>query len=131
MAIIPGSSINLGAHEPKKSAVINAVAVSATANEVALVFGAEIEPGKIQSMVGSLEVVLRELLNNLVDHEAAAGVVELSVPVGGGNARVGSGTPSGNGVGLSVGQTLCSKQQSHFIDRTFKRLIERMLEDSK
>lgn len=127
------TNIVLDAHAPKKDAIVNVGAVVGdTATSVTIWARASVDPALTQSIVGTFHVLLRTALNNL-NTLPATGPTLLSVTLGGteGTGVLVDGTPTADMCTLEIGADLITKQQSHFIDRTFKRLIEAWLETNQ
>jgi hypothetical protein len=121
-------SIQLDAHAPKKDASI-AVGVQAPGLTGLVIWcRADVNIAKVQTIVGTIEVLKCYVLNNL-SILAKAATIEAHVVAGGGIAQVVSGgIPTTDDITLIVGQTVNDNEQSHFIDRTVKRLVEAWLE---
>ena len=123
------TSITLDAHSPKKDAVTETLGSPVVGDTAVAVRSAtNINTNLVQSIVGTYSVLLRYALNNL-QSLAATGPTTLSAPLGGTIANVAEDAIlTGDDVVLYIGADLITKQQSHFIDRTVKRLIEAWLE---
>lgn len=119
---VANQSIKLDVHSPKKASVVATGAPIVAATEVAIWAGANINPGLVQSIVGTVTVLKASALTTM-----PTAVVQ--VGLGGGSAAVvADGTPDADSIMLYVGSDVVAKQQSHFLDRTVKRLIEAWLE---
>ena len=116
------TSIKLDVHSPKKDAVVATGAPIPTATEVAIWAGANINPALVQSITGTVNVLKASALTKM-----PTAVVQVALG-GGSGAVVADGTPDADSVMLYVGSDVVAKQQSHFLDRTVKRLIEAWLE---
>ena len=128
----PDTSIRLDVDAPKKDAVVATGDPATSPNEVGVWVGSAItNPGSLnQSIIGTFEVLVRYLLNNLSSITSTAPTV-LRVPLGGTNADVIVGGVVGTGdLVLEVGQPLVDTGNSHLIDRTWKRLRERWQEEN-
>lgn len=75
----------------------------------------------------------RKLVDTAKDlaKKPAAGDLVVSGPIGASDNQVAFAAPGAGEVGVYVGANLYSNGQTHFIDRTFKRLRERWLELAK
>jgi hypothetical protein len=128
MTIIANTSVKLDAHSPKKDAVVTQLAPVAGVNEVGVWIPTGANLNLAQFYIGSLQNLCDMALTQLKD-----GPVLLVVPIGGGDPQIvidGIAPVSGE-VGLYIGADLAAKGQSHFIKRTFDRVIERLLEEGK
>lgn len=131
MSIPLETSITLDIHSPKKDAVVATGAPTVGDNDVAL-YVAPIPDSTdellTQSTVGDFRKLLRYALSTLSVH---TGAVALEIPMGGGDNDIQTAVPTAGSACLYVGADLVDGGQSHYIDRTFKRLIERWLEEAK
>tara|TARA_R110002020_G_scaffold170207_2_gene359570 strand:- start:4798 stop:5193 length:396 start_codon:yes stop_codon:yes gene_type:complete len=131
MTIAANTSIKLNIHAPKKDAVVGTVDPLTGADEVAIWAAANVNPNLTQSIVGTFRVLRRYALTNL-DNLTAGAPTLLFVPFGGTEAQVQvTGSPTADDCLLEIGDNIVNKGQSHFLDRTYKRLEERWLEESK
>ena len=129
--ITPNTSITLGIHEPKKDAVVAIGVPTGVSTDIAIWIGASVNGNLGVSIVGDLIKLHRYALTNL---ESMSGDTALEIVVGGADADiVGSGLAvvSAGAVQLRIYSYTVDGERSHFLDRTFKRLIERLLEESK
>ena len=121
---VANTSIKLDVHSPKKAAVVATGAPTVAATEVAVWAGANINPNLVQSIIGGYEALNAYALTNIANITAV-----VQMPLGGGSGSVvPDGTPDADSIMLYVGSDIVAKQQSHFLDRTFKRLREVWLE---
>ena len=85
--------------------------------------------GLLQSIVGDLKKCHRWILSNNLKESAIE--TWASIPVGGSDNDIAATAPGAGEVGVLVGATTHAGDRSHFLDRTFKRLIEKLLEAGK
>ncbi len=131
--IAANTRIVLGASKPKKDAVVGTPGTAAAAGEVGVWAGASVSPTLTQSIVGDFWQLFRYAKSHMpaIDASAATPVV-VTMPSGGGDTDIEiGGTPGLTSITLEIGQDVATGQKSHFLDRTFKRLVERWLEESK
>lgn len=133
MAIANNTRIKLGVSKPKKDAVVAAPGTAAAAGEIAVWAAADVDEAKTQSIVGDFWKLFRYAKSNMPAIEASVATpVIVHMPAGGGDPSIEiDGTPTAGEVRLEIGQDTATGSKSHFLDRTFKRLIERWLEESK
>lgn len=133
MAIANNTRIRLGVAKPKKDAIVAAAGTAATASEVAIRAGSSVDEALTQTIIGDYWKLFRFAKSNmrLIEASVAAPVV-VWMPIGGSDndITIGVGITTAS-VGLEIGQDTATGSKSHFLDRTFKRLIERWLEESK
>lgn len=121
---VANQSIKLDVHSPKKASVVATGAPVPAATEIAIWAGADINPGLVQSIVGGFQALHAYAQTELKNITAT-----VQMPLGGGSGSIeADGTPGAGDLVLYVGSDVVAKQQSHFLDRTFKRLIEVWLE---
>jgi hypothetical protein len=132
MPIANNTSIVLNIHEPKKSAVVAQPGLAADVNEVRIWAAADVNEEHTQNIVGALHQLHNMAQTILKDLSGVADPDILHMIIGGGdNDIVINGTPTAAQVRLEIGTYTGAGDRSHFLDRTFKRLIERWLEESK
>jgi hypothetical protein len=127
------TEIKLGASSPKKDAVVDAPGTAAAAGEVAIWAAADVPENLPQQVVGDFHKLFRYAKSNMpaIDASVATPVV-VHMPYGGADNDIEiDGTPTAGEVRLEIGQDIATGQKSHFLNRTFNRLIERWLEESK
>ena len=123
-------SIALSVHSPKKDAVVDLGSPTVAATAVAIWAAASVDQDKTQSVVGTFDVLKRYALDTLPSVTSASPTV-YSCVLGAGKVGVTvGGTPGVTTLQIHIGKDLIDKGQSHFIDRTIKRLIERWLEQN-
>ena len=98
--------------------------------------GANVNPGKVQSYVGSLRACFRHLMNEQVkrDTEGVSLVVRgdwLSASAGNITFVGGTGQIGADDVAIVVAGTFADEGATHFYDETFKQLINGLLERTK
>lgn len=128
MTIAANTSLRLDAHSPKKSIVSATGTPTVGANDVAIWLGSSVPQYRSQINLGILLTLQAYLKSN-----ARSGVTKVHLPYTATNdtAIVVNGTPGATSISITVGSTLASKQQTHFIERTIKRLLEDYLERAK
>jgi len=134
MSILANTSIRLNVHLPKKDAVVDAPGTPATANELRLWAAASIPPNKTQSIVGAYWKLFRWAKSNMPAIEASIAdpvVIHMSMLRDSDAGIEIDGTPTADDVRLEIGTAIAATSKSHFLDRTFKRIVERWLEESK
>lgn len=133
MAIPNNTSIVLGVSKPKKDAVVAQPGLAATASEIRIWAAADVDEAKTQSVVGDFWKLFRYAKSNMPAIQASiADPVIVHMPSGGSDVQIEiDGTPTAGEVRLEIGTDVAGGSKSHFLDRTFKRLVERWLEESK
>ena len=125
---VVNQSITLGAHSPKKDHVV-ATGVPTVANDaVAIWVGSAINPALVQSIVGDITDLMRHAKGSMPALAASLADPVVLHKALGANDVVLDGTPTTSEIQLIIGTDITSKEQSHFLDRTVKRLIEAWLE---
>lgn len=128
MTIAANTSLRLDAQGAKKNIVAATGAPAVGANDVAIWFGSSVPQYRSQINLGlllSLESHLKSITRT--------GATKVHLPFTAGNdlAIVVNGAPGVTSISITVGATLASKQQTHFIERSLKRLFEDYLERAK
>lgn len=134
MPLSSNISIKLDAHSPKKAAVVATDGSHAPteANSVTIWAASGVEVGNPQQVHGCFTKLLRYALSHLNEMQPSAGPTIVHMPLYGSDADIEiDGTPTAEECRIEIGATLVDKEQSHFIDRTVKRLLEVMLEGAK
>ena len=128
MTIAANTSLALGAHSAKKNIVSATGAPVVGVNDVAIWFGASVPQYRSQINLGILLSLMAYLKSN-----AHRGLTKVHIPYTATNdlAIIENGTPDATSISITVGATLATKQQTHFIERTLKRLFESYLEQAK
>jgi hypothetical protein len=128
MTIAANRSLRLDAHSAKSKIVIATGAPTVGVNDVAIWFGSSVPQYRSQINLGILKTLQAYLKSN-----AHNGVTKVHLPFTAGNdtAIVVNGTPGVTSISITVGATLATKQQTHFINRTLTRLFEGYLELAK
>ncbi len=135
MALAANTRITLALDAAKKDAIVATPGDTAKANEVALYAAATVDLSTPQSLMGTF-INLRDFalshMELLTGLEAADAPDVLHMPLGGGdNDIVVNGVPSPTDVRLEVGIGIGPAGRSHSLDRTFKLLTERWMEEGK
>lgn len=128
MAITADTHIQLGVSSPKKSATVGTGTITLGANEVAIKVGSSVPVGNTQQIVGDFEKLYRFAKTDIKNVTADT---VYSIPLGGSDLDI---VKSGHAVGLIslyIDTAILTGDKSHFLHRTYKRLIERFLEEAK
>ena len=133
MAIANNTSIKLGVSKPKKDAVVESPGTAAAASELRIWAAAGVDEALTQSIAGDFWKLFRYAKSNMPAIEASVATpVVVHMPAGGGDPDIEiDGVPTTDELRLEIGQDTATGSKSHFMDRTFKRLVERWLEESK
>ena len=133
MPLSANVSIVLDAHSPKKDATYATDGGHATgANDVTIWAASGVEVGNPQQVVGCFMKLRRYALTELKNMQPSAGPTIVHMPLYAGDSEIEiDGTPTAEECRIEIGATLVDRSQSHFINRTFDRLIEVLLEASK
>lgn len=135
--IANNTRIKLGASKPKKDAVVDTPGTPAATDEVAIWAASAIDEAFTQQIVGDFHKLYRFAKSNMPAIAAAAAgepMVQVYMPLGGSDTQIvigAPGTPSAGDVRLEIGAQVAAGSKSHFLHRTFIRLVERWLEESK
>lgn len=134
MALTADQGVKLGASKPKTSAVVAATAPTITTDEMAIYIGAAVPVSNPQQIVGQLDLLYRYAKNNLPSLTGTPCVLHVAL-AGSGNDIVMNGTvgtaPGTGDIRLLIGAGVHTGDKSHFLNRTFKRLVEVLLESNK
>lgn len=134
MALTANQGIVLGTSSPKKSATVGTGAPTVGTNAVGIFIGSTVVVGRPQSVIGQFELLLRYAKTNLKDLTGTPCVLHVSLAGSYSGIVVNgtAGTAPGNGdIRLIIGAGVHSGAKSHFLNRTYKRLIEVLLEENK
>ena len=121
----------LGINSPPKDHVQGTGDPTAVAgdNDISIWINTPPNINLFQQLVGDLKKVHRwiesENLKDVAIESWAA------IPVGGDDNDIVAAAPGAGEVGILIGATTAAGDRSHFLDRTFKRLLEKFLEASK
>lgn len=131
--IANNTSIKLGVSKPKKDAVVESPGTPAAASELRIWAAAGVDEALTQSIVGDYWKLYRYAKSNMPAIAASvADPVIVHMPAGGGDSDISlDGSPTTDEVRLEIGSETATPSKSHFLERTFKRLVERWLEESK
>lgn len=130
MAIANNSSITLGASEPKKDAVVAVGVPTVAAGDVAIWAAADVPENLPQTTIGAFHALFRYAKTNIKDLTGTPAIVHM--PFDGLASEIElNGTPTTDEVRLHIGADIHGGDKSHFMHRTFIRLIERWLEEDK
>ena len=130
MPIAANTAIKLNIHRAKKDATIHIAAPGTADDFVSIWAGSTINPALTQSIVGGFRQLARYAKANLGSITGDPAVVHM--PLGGSEPSIEvNGAPGTDHLRIHVGATAHGTGASHFLDRTFKALIDRWLEESK
>lgn len=128
MTMTADTHVALGSSSPKTAARVGTGAFTLGANEVAVKIGSSVSVANPQQVIGALEKLYRFAKSNISAYTADT---VFSIPLNGGDVDI---VTTGHAVGLVslyVDSTVLTGDKSHFLHRTYKRCIERLLEESK
>ena len=116
----------------EKDAVVAAPGTAAANDEVAIWAGANINPALTQSIVGGFHQLFNYAKSNMPAIAAGNTPVVVHMVLGAGDSDIEiDGTPTADEIRLEIGPDVAAGSKSHFLHRTFLRLVERWLEESK
>ena len=133
MTIPVNTSIKLDIHKPKKDAVVDQPGTAAGASEIRIWAAGTVPPALTQSIIGDFEKLFRMAKSKmpLVAVDANDPVI-IWMPLGGSDNDIAiDGNPTSDTIRLEIGSDTAKGERSHFLNRTFTRLTERWLEESK
>ena len=132
MAVVNNTSIKLDVHAPKKDAVVAAPGTAAGPDEFRLWAAAGVEEARTQSIIGDFWKLFRWAKSNMPALAASVATPRVvHMPAGGSDGDIElDGTPTADEVRLEIGANVAGPQKSHFLNRTFRRILERWLEES-
>lgn len=127
-------SVKLGVSSPKTKVVVDDGAPTVAAGELGIYTGSAISTSNPQWIVGQFHHLYRYAKSNIKDLTGTPCV--LHMPLGGGYSDiVMNGTedtaPGTSDIRLIIGANIHNGDKSHFLNRTFRRVIEAYLEDNK
>lgn len=128
MAITADTHIQLGVSKPKKDATVGTGTLTLGANELAIKVGSAVDVGNTQQIVGDLEKLYRYAKTDIKNVTADT---TYSIPLGGSDADIVKTGHTTSTVSLYIDTAILTGDKSHFLNRTFKRLIELLLEEAK
>jgi hypothetical protein len=134
MAKKPNQSVVLGISSPKKSAVVSTGTPTVTTNQMGIYIGANVDVAKPESIIGQFELLFRYAKTNLKSLTGTPCVLHVALSENYKDIVVNgsSGNAPGNThIRLIIGAGVTTGDRSHFLNRTYKRLIERLLEENK
>lgn len=128
MAITADTHVQLGASKPKKDATVGTGSLTLGANEVAIKVGSAVDVSNTQQIIGDFEKLHRYAKFNI---GSATADTTFSIPLGGSDGDIVTTGHTTSTLSLYVDTAIMDGDKSHFLTRTFKRLIERLLEEAK
>lgn len=134
MALASNTHIVLGVSEPKTKAVVGSDTPTVAASDMGILLGTSVNLSNLQAVVGALYLLLRYAKTNLKDLTGTPCTLHLNVEDGYSGVVVNgtAGTaPGATSIVLYIGADVHTGAKSHFLDRTFKRLIELLLQEAK
>ena len=138
MAITAPYSLELGRNDDAGDAVADAIP-NPTAGKLKIFLGDNVDPGKVQSIVGTLTCCFNVLLEEHYRHYSGAATCAAYAPLGGTAMDVAVNKTGITGIGdgdvaiTVAGDFLAQKRQggTHFLEETFEQLLEVLLENTK
>jgi hypothetical protein len=130
MPIAANTSIKLSIYGQKKDAIVGTAGPGTTGFDVSIWAGNNINPQQTQSIVGGFRQLLRHAKANLHNLSGTPAVIHMPIGGGIGDMEI-NGTPDAGELRLHVGATAYAGGRSHYLDRTFKCLLERWPEESR
>lgn len=128
MPLAADTHIQLEANAPRQAATVGTGVITLGANEVAVKIGANISLANMQQIVGSLEKLFRLAKTAIANHTADT---TWSMIPGGSDTSVVTTGHTDDLVSLYVDSAILTGNRSHFLDRTFKEVRSRLLEEAK
>lgn len=128
MAITADTHVQLGVSKPKTAATVATGALTLGANEVAIKVGSAVSVANTQQIIGDFEKLYRYAKSNIAAHTADT---VFSIPLGGSDADIVTTGHATTMLSLYVDAEVLTGDKSHFLHRTYKRLVELLLEDAK
>lgn len=128
MPIAQDTHVQLGASSPKSSATVATGALTLGANEVAIKVGSAVSVSNTQQIIGDFEKLFRYAKTNI---DSATADTTFSIPLGGSDFDIVTTGHTTSMLSLYVDTAIMDGNKSHFLNRTFKRCIELLLEDAK
>lgn len=134
MGLTVNQGIVLGASSPKKSATVGTGAPTVAAGTVGIFIGSTVAVNQPQFVIGQFELLFRYAKTNLKALTGTPCVLHIALTENYKDVVMNgtSGTAPGNAdIRLIIGADVHGGDKSHFLNRTFRRLIERLLEENK
>lgn len=128
MAIAADTHIQLGASKPKKDATVGTGSITLGANEVAIKIGSALQVTRPGVYVGDFEKLYRFIKTNMKNY--TSDTIFSITPGGADNDIVTTGHTTGS-LSMYVDSAVLTGDKTHFFHRTYRRLIERLLEEAK
>lgn len=128
MAIVANTHVRLGASKPKKDAIVATGAVTLGANELAIHVGSNVDVSNDLAIIAAFEKLYRFAKTNI---GSATGVSTWSMPLWGSDNQIVTSGHAATTLTLYVDAAIVDTDKSHFLHRTYKRAVERLLEESK
>jgi len=134
MALTVNQGILLGTSSPKKSATVAAGVPTVTTDTMGIFVGSTVAVNYPQAVVGQFELLFRYAKSNLKDLTGTPCVLHVALTENYNDIVMNgaAGTAPGNAdIRLIIGAGVHDGDKSHFLNRTFRRLIEILLEENK
>ena len=128
MAVAADTHIQLGISKPKKDATVGTGALTLGASELAIKIGSALQVTRPLIYIGDFEKLYRYAKADIKN--VTADTTYSITPGGADNDIVKTGHTTGT-VSLYIDSAVLTGDKSHFLHRTYKRLIERLLEEAK
>jgi hypothetical protein len=128
MPITADTHVQLNVSAPKKSATVGTGSLTLGANEVAIKVGSSVAVANITEIVAAFEKLFRFAK---MDIKNVTADTVWSMPLGGSDNSI---VKTGHAVGLVslyADAAILAEDKSHFFQRTYRRCVERLLEESK
>lgn len=126
--LVADTHVQLNVSAPKKDATVGTGALTLGANEVAIKVGANVPVGYPQNVIGDLEKLFRFAKTNIA---ASAVDTVYSITPGGADNDIVTTGHTDDLISLFVDAGVMAGDKTHFLHRTYKRCVERLLEESK
>jgi hypothetical protein len=134
MALTANQGIALGVSSPKKAAVVGTGVPTVGTNAMGIFIGSTVVVSGPQSVVGQFDILFRYAKSNMKALTGTPCVLHVALTENYSDIVMNgvSGNAPGNAdIRLIIGAGVHGGDRSHFLNRTFKRLIEVLLERNK
>ena len=133
MPLSTNTSVTLNVHKPKKDATIATDGLHTTgADDITHWAAAGVEVGNRTEVIATFEKLLAYALSQLNTMPPSAGPTIVHGPLSPSDSQIAiDGVPVAADCRIEIGANVVNKQQSHFLNRTSRRIREAILEASK
>lgn len=128
MAVAADTHIQLGISKPKKDATVGTGTLTLGASELAIKIGSALQVTRPLVYVGDFEKLFRYAK---MDIKNVTSDTTYSITPGGGDSDIVKTGHTTGTLSLYIDTAVLTGDKSHFLHRTYKRLIERLLEEAK